>query len=71
MKQIRPGNIPLIKELFKIIEQVCKKQVKIINKSIGTINIKTNILDIKKIDNVIKNDNKISLRDGIERCFKK
>ncbi len=59
-----------IEELFNIIEEVAGKRIELVNNSINTVNIKTNILNIEKLKSVVKNENVISIKEGIERYFK-
>lgn len=67
---IASGEGISIKDLFEIIEQVYGKKINLINKNIGTINIKSNVLDIKKINELYISHKLISLNDGIERYKK-
>ncbi len=66
---IASGEGTSIKEIFSIIEQVCGKKIKMVNKQINTINIKANVLDVEKLNKLIKNDNSIAIKEGIKRCF--
>ena len=64
---IASGKGTSIKDLFEIIEQVFGKKINLINKNICTINIKSNVLDIRKINELYVSHKLISLNDGIER----
>lgn len=58
-----------IKEVFEIIEKIYGKHLNIINKVIDTQNIKANILDVSKINNIVKVNKLYHLEDEIKKRY--